>query len=115
MARVDDTSDWGTMKSILENFGKWTNRSDSHLHHAASVNQSMKDLLQRQRLDGLISEQDARELEYVGDLWTKFIVSLHCKLSGCEFSDRDVLTYLVELYSLKQISKEQLIETALQK
>ena len=69
--------------------------------------------LQDQIIEGLISHQNVKELEYVADLWQKLYITYNCKILGCEFSTCDVLTYLLELYSLKQISKQFFIETAL--
>ena len=70
--------------------------------------------LKRQVLDGLITEQDSIELEYTADLWLNLYRTYLCKCVGADFSDRDVLTYLIELYTLKQISKEFFIQVALQ-
>ena len=78
------------------------------------IRKSVLDSLNRQVLDGLISEQDSIELEYICDLLINLYKSFLCKSSGAEFADRDVLTYLLELYSLKQISKSFFINIALE-
>ena len=70
--------------------------------------------LRRQVLDGLLTEQDLQELLYVGDLWINLYKTLLCYSAGAEFTDRDVLNHLLELFSLKQISKEFFIRVNLQ-
>ena len=113
-----ESSTWNNIvDNILDALENWAHRildSESIFNWTATLNQKISDSLHRQLLDGFISDQDVRELEYVCDLWTKLLVSLNCRLSGCEFSNRNVLSYLLELYTLKQISKELFIETALQ-
>ena len=94
----------------------WTNRivdTESRIKKTQDIRKSVLDSLNRQVLDGLISEQDSIELEYTCNLWINLYKSFLLKSAGLEFSDQDVLTYLLELYSLKQISKKFFINLAL--
>ena len=70
--------------------------------------------LHRKIQDGVISEQDSLEFEYVTDLWTNLYKSFLCRSAGADFADRDVITYLIELYGLKQISKELFVQIVLE-
>ena len=63
--------------------------------------------------DGVISEQDSLEFEYITDLWSNLYKSFLCRSAGADFADRDVITYLIELYGLKQISKELFVQIVL--
>ena len=96
-----ESSTWNNIvDNILDALENWAHRildSESIFNWTATLNQKISDSLHRQLLDGFISDQDVRELEYVCDLWTKLLVSLNCRLSGCEFSSRNVLSYLLEL------------------
>ena len=65
-------------------------------------------------LDGLIKEQDAYELQYVVDLWNNLHRSYACKKRGVDFADEEALENLLELFSLKQISKSFFIRVALE-
>ena len=115
--RVEGSTDWDILQNISEALESWTRRildAETAYSRTGSLYQNIIDSLQRQRLDGFIGEQDVRELEYVADLWLKLHTAFVCKCCGAEFADRDVLTYLLELFSLKQISKAFFIETALQ-
>ena len=69
--------------------------------------------LHRKIEDGVISEQDSLEFEYITDLWANLYKSFLCRSAGADFADRDVITYLIELYGLKQISKELFVQIVL--
>ena len=69
--------------------------------------------LHRKIEDGVISEQDSLEFEYITDLWANLYKSFLCRSTGADFADRDVVTYLIELYGLKQISKELFVQIVL--
>ena len=69
--------------------------------------------LHRKIEDGVISEQDSLEFEYITDLWANLYKSFLCRSTGADFADRDVVTYLIELYGLKQISKELCVQIVL--
>ena len=105
------------LKDIVIALDSWTEKIidvESRIKKTQDIRKSVLDSLNRQVLDGLISEQDSIELEYICDLWLNLYRSFLCKSSGADFADRDVLTYLLELYSLKQISKNFFINLALE-
>ena len=70
--------------------------------------------LQRKVNAGIISEQDSNEFEYVADLWLNLYKSFICRSAGATFADRDVINYLIELYEVKQISKERFVQIVLE-
>ena len=105
------------LTDIVIALNSWTEQiidAESRIKKTQDIRKSVLDSLNRQVLDGLISEQDSIELEYICDLWINLYTSFLCTSSGAEFTDRDVLTYLLELYSLKQISKNFFINIALE-
>ena len=105
------------LTDIVIALNSWTAQiidAESRIKKTQDIRKSVLDSLNRQVLDGLISEQDSIELEYICDLWINLYTSFLCTSSGAEFTDRDVLTYLLELYSLKQISKNFFINIALE-
>ena len=105
------------LKDIVIALDSWTEKiidAESRIKKTQDIRKSVLDSLNRQVLDGLISEQDSIELEYICDLWLNLYRSFLCKSSGADFADRDVLTYLLELYSLKQISKNFFINLVLE-
>ena len=70
--------------------------------------------LQRKVGANIISEQDSIEFEYVADLWLNLYKSFICRSTGANFADRDIINYLIELYKVKQISKELFVEITLE-
>ena len=105
------------LTDIVIALNSWTAQiidAESRIKKTLDIRKSVLDSLNRQVLDGLISEQDSIELEYICDLWINLYTSFLCTSSGAEFTDRDVLTYLLELYSLKQISKNFFINITLE-
>ena len=105
------------LQDIFNALESWTDRitdAEYKIKKIQDIQKIVQDSLSKQIIDGLISEQDSIELEYTCDLWINLYKTFLCKSSGADFSDREVLTYLLELYSLKQISKTFFINTALE-
>ena len=95
------------LESIIDGLNSWMEKIlDERLKKTKDIRESVLDSLNRQVLDGFISEQDSIELEHTYDLWLNLYNSCLRKSVGADFADRDVLTYLLELYTLKQITKE---------
>ena len=95
------------LESIIDGLNSWMEKIlDERLKKTKDIRESVLDSLNRQVLDGFISEQDSIELEHTCDLWLNLYNSCLRKSVGADFADRDVLTYLLELYTLKQITKE---------
>ena len=95
------------LQSIIDVLNSWMEKIlDERLKKTKDIRESVLDSLNRQVLDGFISEQDSIELEHTYDLWLNLYNSCLRKSVGADFADRDVLTYLPELYTLKQITKE---------
>ena len=109
-----------TSSTILEDISQ---ALENWSHHILDVETKVKRVtdfretivadLHRKIQDGVISEQDSLEFEYVTDLWTNLYKSFLCRSAGADFVDRDVITYLIELYGLKQISKELFFQIVL--
>ena len=113
---VDDT-DNSVLEDIVDSLDSWSQRLldiESKLKKTQTIREKVVDSLKRQVLDGLISESDSFELEYTTDLWLNLYKTYLCKSAGTDYTERDVLHYLIELYTLKQISKEFFIQVALQ-
>ena len=105
---------WEDIATALNN---WTQRIldvESRCNNkAATFRQSIEESLRRQQLDGFLNHHDISELRYIADLWTNLLQATSCYTIGCTFVKRDIITYLLELYSLGQINKSLFIETCL--
>ena len=69
--------------------------------------------IHRQQIDGFLSHFAAAELRYVGDLWIRLLHAIASFDIGCTFTKRDILSLLLELYTLNQLSKNVFVETCL--
>ena len=70
--------------------------------------------LERQVLDGLITDIDSRELQYVLDLWVNLYTTLLRYDAGVASLDRSIFTYLLQLRAVNQISDEFFTEVAVE-
>ena len=105
------------LEDIVQALDSWTQRIlvlETDLQRNINIKRNISDCLQRHVLDGLIKQEDAKEFEYVLDLWTSLHRAYVCKQIGADFADQEVLSCLLELFSLKQISKKFVIRVALE-
>ena len=72
---------------------------ESRIEKAASLRETIEASLRRQQLDGFLNTQDVAELRYVADVWTNLLNCTSSHALGCKFVKRDIITYLVELYT----------------
>ena len=113
---IKDEADWDILQTISEALEDWSHRVcnlETICKRTSDIHEKVLNCLQGQMIDGLITHQDVKELEYAADLWQKLYITNNCKILGCEFSTQDVLTYLLELYRLKQISNDFFIKVVL--
>ena len=117
IAKYSKRMEDNTLNDIVDAIVSWSTQildAESKLKHSQDLRQDIVDSVQRQLLDGLISEQDSKELVYVADLWANLYKAFLCKDIGADFADRDVLTFLLELFKLRQIKEHFFIQIALQ-
>ena len=105
------------LEDIAQAFDSWTQRIltlETDLRRNSNIRRDIQDCLQKQVLDGLIKREDANELQYVVDLWTNLHRAYVCKKIGADFADHEILSHLLDLFNLKQISKSFVIRVALE-
>ena len=110
-----------SVPTILEDISQaleaWSHRIldvETKIKHITDFRETLVGDLHRKVRDSIISEQDSIEFEYITDLWMNLYKSFLCCSAGADFADRDVITYLLELYGLKQISKELSVRIVLE-
>ena len=105
---------WQNIATALNN---WTQRIldvDSRCNSkAASFRQTIEESLRRQQLDGFLNHQDISELRYIANMWTNLLQAVSCYTVRCASAKRGIITYLLELHTLRQISSNLFIETCL--
>ena len=110
---VNQTNVW---KDIEEALYRWTNQildAESRHERTASFRENIEASLRRQQLDGFLNHHDISELRYIADLWTNLLNCISSYTIGCESVRRDIITYLLELYKLRQITDYLFVETCL--
>ena len=78
------------------------------------LSKKINDSLSRQLQDGLLSYPEYIDLEYIGRLWIRLLYSIYRYCLGCAGNKKDILSVLLELIELKQITRMLLIESILQ-
>ena len=104
---------WADIEEALH---RWTGKIldvESRYEKTASFRENIEASLRRQQLDGFLNHQDIAELRHVTNLWINLLNCTSSYTIGCEFVKRDIITYLLELYKLRQISDCLFIETCL--
>jgi hypothetical protein len=111
---VEERRQVDVWQNIADAANDWSRRLvDAECLHARSTDfrSTVESSLYRQQLDGFLSIHDVGELRYTTDLWVELLNSLSSYLVGCVFLKRNVISLLLKLYSVKQISEELFIET----
>ena len=109
----EETNIWQSIADALDN---WTQRVlDAESRHTTSVNfhKQIEDSIRRQQLDGFLSSRDISELGYIADVWVKLLNAISSYSIGSEFVKGDIITFLLELYTLRRINRCLFIETCL--
>ena len=105
---------WENLAGALDN---WTHRivdTESRQKKSTTFRQDIGGALHRMSGDGLLNQHDINELQYVADLWSKLLTATSCYVMGCCLAKRVVITLLLELYTLKQITTDLFVESCLQ-
>lgn len=95
---------------------RWTQQlldAEAHNSQANDFHRLVAESLQRQQLDGLLSEWEVDELRYVGVLWSDLSHLVSCYTLGCTALKRKLISTLLELYTMKQINHQLFIEVCL--
>ena len=110
---VEVTDAWLNIQDALNDWTKRIVDTETRLKKSQSYQQTIEDSLNRQLRDGLLSHHDFVELEYIGKLWTNLLNTAACYSVGCGFGKKDLISILLELYTLKQITSTLFIEAVL--
>ena len=102
------------ISQALEVWSQQLQNVETKIRRVVDSHETLVTDLHRKVDAGIISEQDLIEFEYIADLWLNLYKSFICRSAGATFADRDVINYLIELYGVKQISKELFVQIVLE-
>ena len=112
----EDVKESNVWIDIEEALNDWTDRIlkvENEWKKTTSFRENIEASLKRQQLDGFLNDQDIAELRYIADIWVNLLKCMSSYTIGCEFVKRDIITYLLELYKLRQINDCLFIEACL--
>ena len=100
---------------LITTFNEWMSKVlDNEAGKTSDLKKKITESLSRQLEDGLISYHEYVDMQYIGGIWIKLLLLIKSYNLGCTSIKKDIASLLVELFELKQISKNLLIETILQ-
>ena len=100
------------LEDISEAFELWCQRIldiETCFEKTTDLEKCITNTLKRQVFDGLISDHDFTESKYIFNLW----MNLYCTFMN-QSGNTTSLSYLLELFDLKQITKEFFMHIASQ-
>ena len=98
-------------EDVWQDIGNLLDTESRHCATSENFRETIGESLRRQQLDGFLTDHDLTELRYITDLWTNLLNATSCYTVGCVFVKRDIMTHLLVLYSLRQITSSLFIET----
>ena len=84
--------------------------SELELDRTKDTEQRVKNLLDRQLTDGLISYFEYVHLNHVNSLWAATLNALIHYNIGCQISKKTIVTNLLDLFSFNQITRELYVD-----
>ena len=105
----------GEKENVNTTFNSWvTKLLENGKAKNTDLKEKIKITLSQQLQDGSLNYYEYIDLEYVGRLWTGLLNKIDMYKIGSSYCKKDILSLSLELYELKQISKEQFMDTVLQ-
>ena len=105
------------LEDVSNALNSWMQRItnlESRIDQTVDYREAVINSLEGQVLDGLITDLDSRELQFILDSWINLYISILHYNVGVASVDRDIFTYLLRLLAANQISEDFFIEVALE-
>ena len=103
-----------TIINHLDIFEQRIADSEYKLERTSETGQRIEELLNRQLMDGLISYAEFINLNHVKQLWISTSTACAAHNLGCTSSKKEILANLVDLFTLNEISREKLLDIAVE-
>ena len=109
----EEPSAWNDIYEALDRWSQSILDAESLRDKTENIRLKLENSIHRQQVDGLLSHFDATELRYVSDLWIRLLHAITSFDIGCTSTKKDIITLMLELYTLNQLDKNVFIETCL--
>ena len=106
---VKETTVWEDIFSALHSWKQSLVDVKSLFEKTGDFQRGIEAIIHRQELDGLLSLQDAKELRFVADLWTRLLNNITSYSLGCVFAKGEIIRSLLEIYNLHLIDERKFI------
>ena len=84
---------------------------ESSEQKAECITIALNKSLYRQQLDGLLSSIECADARYIYSLWYRLMHHISVYRIGSPNGKSEIISFLIELYRYKQLSKDMLIES----
>lgn len=112
---LGDTEVIESSYTIHDQFNTWMSKVLDNINtETANVNSRINESLSQQLQQGVITQYEYADLEYITRLWMKYKNSFNLYRLGCTGSKKEIILVLLELFELKQISKDIFVNEVLQ-
>ena len=95
---------------------EWTQRlldTEVQVSRTRDFHQLVTESLERQKLDGFLSDREVADLHFIAGLWTDLSQTFSCYTLGCDVQKRRLISIVLELYTLKQINRKLFLDICL--
>ena len=101
-----------TIINDLDAFEQRIADSELKLEGSKEIGRRIEGALNRQLMDGLISYSEFSNLNHVKELWISTSATFATYNLGCKSSKRLIVSNLIDLFTLNEISRERLLDIA---
>ena len=97
------------LDDISVTMDRWFQRvldGESQMRQTNCLHNAVVESLQRQQLDGLLTDWEVNELGYIAQLWIDLSRGISCYSAGCSVSKGILIRILLDLFAMKQIDSK---------
>ena len=110
---VKEDDIWTDINAALDNWTKRVVDAEVQQSKSKQYQHIVEEALRRQQWDGLLTHHDYTELKQIANLWGNLLNATSCYTLGCLGVKREIIAILLDLYTLKQLSKYTFVEACL--
>ena len=110
---LGDTEVIESSYTIHDHFNTWMSKVLDNIN-TETVSSKINESLSQQLQQGVITQYEYADLEYIARLWLRYKNSFNLYKLGCTGSKKEILIVLLELFELKQLSKDIFVNAILQ-
>jgi len=111
--KVKESDVWIDIEAALQHWMVQILDAESHLEKKADFRERIEASLRRQQIEGFLNHHDIVELQRIANLWSDLLNYNTLYTIGCQSIKRDIVSCLLQLHEIHQISDNLFIEACL--